>query len=51
MSTIIAERLLKSFGVREPEEIDLDAIAWSLGVLSVKVRELDGCEARNRGKG
>jgi len=51
MSTIIAERLLKSFGVREPEEIDLDAIAWSLGVLSVKVRELDGCEARIVGKG
>lgn len=46
-----AERLLKSLGVEHPEEIDLEAIAWHLGVLSVKVRTLDGCEARIVGRG
>jgi hypothetical protein len=32
-------------GVTEPREIDLDAIAWDLGV-RIKYRPLDGCEAR-----
>ncbi len=46
-----AERILRSLGVTEPEEIDLDAIAWSLGVVAVKRRPLDGCEARIVGYG
>ncbi len=46
-----AERVLRSLGVTEPEEIDLDAIAWSLGVVAVKRRTLDGCEARIVGYG
>jgi Zn-dependent peptidase ImmA (M78 family) len=44
MSATPAERLLQSLGIEEPEEIDLEAIAWSLGAL-VKHRPLDGCEA------
>lgn len=40
-----AEELLQSLGVTEPREIDLEAIAWTLGV-RVKFRPLDGCEAR-----
>lgn len=51
MSLPDPERLLRSFGVETPEEIDLEAIAWNLGVVEVKVRELDGCEARIVGKG
>tara|TARA_R110002096_G_C14648840_1_gene726226 strand:+ start:4390 stop:5157 length:768 start_codon:yes stop_codon:yes gene_type:complete len=40
-----AEILLQSLGITEPDEIDLEVIAWSKGA---KVREvpLDGCEAR-----
>jgi hypothetical protein len=44
MALSAAERLLQSFGVDEPEEIDLEAIAWRLGAV-VKCRPLDGCEA------
>ena len=51
MSLRPAERLLKSLGVETPAEIDLEAIAWHLGVLAIKERELDGCEARIVGKG
>ncbi len=42
--------VLKELGVTEPSEIDVDAIAWSLGV-RVKYRPLDGCEARITGNG
>jgi len=45
-----AERLLKSYGITEPEEIDLEAIAYDQGV-TVTYRRLDGCEARIVGKG
>lgn len=40
-----AEALLRSLGVTQPMDIDLEAIAWSVGV---KVREaaLESCEAR-----
>lgn len=40
-----AEALLRSLGVTRPADIDLEAIAWSVGV---KVRDavLDSCEAR-----
>lgn len=40
-----AEKILKWLGITEPREIDLEAIAWTLGV-RVKCRPLDGCEAR-----
>jgi Zn-dependent peptidase ImmA (M78 family) len=40
-----AEKLLISLGITEPGEIDLEAIAWTLGV-KVKFKPLDGCEAR-----
>jgi len=40
-----AEKLLQRFGIREPSEIDLEAIAYELGALVV-FDELDGCDAR-----
>ncbi|ABE62197.1 protein of unknown function DUF955 [Nitrobacter hamburgensis X14] len=43
-----AERLLLSLGVETPEEIDLEAIAWTLGV-KVRYARLDKCEARIAG--
>jgi hypothetical protein len=46
-----AETLLQSLGVTEPEEIDLESIAWHLGIVRIKYRELDGCEARIVGLG
>lgn len=46
-----AERLLKSLGIQGPEEIDLPAIAWHLGVLAIRECPLDGCEARIVGRG
>lgn len=46
-----AEKVLQYLGVTEPEEIDLEAIAWQMGVVKVKYRELDGCEARIVGVG
>ena len=39
-----AELILKDLGVTDPKDIDLEAIAWTLGV-QVKYRPLDGCEA------
>jgi hypothetical protein len=45
-----AEKALKSLGITEPGDIDLEAIAWTFGV-KVKFRPLDGCEARIIGKG
>ena len=44
-----AEKILQSLGITEPGEIDLEAIAWTLGI-KVKFRPLDGCEARIIGK-
>lgn len=40
-----AEKLLKSYGITEPKEIDLEAIAFDLGV-KIRLRHLQGCEAR-----
>lgn len=40
-----AERLLQELGITEPEEIDLEAIAWHVGA-TIKRQKLDGCEAR-----
>lgn len=45
-----AEELLKSLGVTSPDEIDLEAIAWTQGV-RVYFKPLDGCEARIIGVG
>jgi hypothetical protein len=46
-----AERLLQSLGVQGPEDIDLHAIAWHLGIIDVREREVEGCEARIVGRG
>lgn len=40
-----AERLLQDLGITDPDEIDLEAIAFHVGA-SVRYRSLDGCEAR-----
>lgn len=40
-----AERILRSLGISDPQEIDLEAIAWAQGA-AVNYRPLDGCEAR-----
>jgi Zn-dependent peptidase ImmA (M78 family) len=40
-----AERILRRLGITEPQEIDLEAIAWDLGV-RIRCRPLTGCEAR-----
>lgn len=40
-----AEKLLQELGITEPEEIDLEIIAWNVGA-TIKRRKLDGCEAR-----
>lgn len=45
-----AERLLSGFGITEPKDIDLDAIAWLRGA-KVRYRPLAGCEARIFGAG
>lgn len=39
------ERLLWNYGITDPEDIDLDAIAFDLGA-TVRYRKLDGCDAR-----
>ena len=45
-----AEKLLRSLAVEKPSDIDLEAIAWSVGVASICERPLDGCEARIVGR-
>jgi hypothetical protein len=40
-----AELILKRLGIAEPGDIDLEAIAWDLGV-RIRYRPLDACEAR-----
>lgn len=45
-----AEAILHSLGITEPNEIDLEAIAWNLGA-KVRFKPLDGCEARIMGIG
>lgn len=45
-----AEQVLQELGVTEPQEIDIEAIAWHLGA-RVKYRPLDRCEARIAGNG
>jgi hypothetical protein len=50
MSLTPAERLLQELGITEPNEIDLDAIAFHAGA-RVRYRLLEGCEARIIGNG
>lgn len=50
MSFTPAERLLKRLGITEPDEIDLEAIAFDVGA-RIRYRALDGCEARIVGHG
>lgn len=50
MALTQAERLLQEVGVTEPDEIDLDAIAYHVNA-RVRYRLLDGCEARIVGYG
>lgn len=50
MSYSAPERLLRSLGIEKPEEIDLEAVAWSVGA-KVKYRPLKSCEARICGCG
>lgn len=45
-----AERLLKSYGITQPREIELETIAYDLGA-QIKYRPLEGCEARIVGAG
>ncbi len=45
-----AERLLKKLGITEPDEIDLEAIAYFVGA-RIRYRTLDGCDARIVGYG
>ncbi len=45
MRLTAAERLLQDLGITEPDEIDLEAIAFHLNA-SVRYSRLDGCEAR-----
>lgn len=41
----VAEHVLQSLGVTNPEEIDIEAIAWALGA-KVRYDALESCEAR-----
>lgn len=50
MAVPYATRLLQEYGITQPEDIDLDAIAFDQGAV-VRYRRLDGCEARLVGKG
>lgn len=50
VASSFGSRLLQGYGITEPEDIDLDAIAYDCGA-TVKYRRLDGCEARIVGKG
>lgn len=51
ISLSAAEALLQSLGVETPDDIDLQAIAYHLGVIDITTRRLDGCEARIVGMG
>ncbi len=50
MTLSIAERILQDLGITEPQEIDLEAIAYYMNA-RVCFRPLDGCEARIVGLG
>lgn len=46
----VPERVLQDLGVTDPDDLDLEAIAWTMGA-EVRYRPLDGCEARILGRG
>lgn len=48
-NTLVASPPCCSIGVTYPAEIDLEAIAWTMGA-KVRYRPLDGCEARIIGR-
>lgn len=50
MTLSTAERILQDLGVAEPQDIDLEAIAYHMNA-RVRFRPLDGCEARIVGLG
>ena len=50
MTLTFAERLLQTYGITQPEEIDIEAIAYDQGA-EVRYRRLDSCEARIVGYG
>lgn len=50
MALTSAEKLLQELGITEPQEINLEAIAYYVGA-RVRYRPLDGCEARIVGYG
>ena len=45
----VPERVLQGLGITDPEDIDLEAIAWTMGA-EVRYRPLDSCEARIIGR-
>ena len=50
MNPTFAELLLQEYGVSQPEDIDLEAIAFDQGA-TIKYRRMDSCEARISGHG
>lgn len=42
---------MQSLEVHGPDDIDLHAIAWHIGVIDIREREVEGCEARIVGRG
>lgn len=50
MNLTFAELLLQEYGVSQPEDIDLEAIAYDQGA-TIKYRRMDSCEARIIGHG
>ena len=45
MTATAGERVLQSLGITDPQDIDLEAIAWTQGAV-VNYRPLESCEAR-----
>lgn len=41
-----AEKLLQSYGIGSPEDIDLETLAFCCGIQEVREERLDGCEAQ-----
>lgn len=41
-----AEELLQSYGITEPQDIDLETLAFCCGIQEVREEPLDGCEAQ-----
>ncbi len=50
MNPTFAELLLQEYGVSQPEDIDLEAIAFDQGA-TIRYRQMDSCEAQIIGHG